>query len=143
MGGEDTTFEQEVELLRETEQVKSLVFKNYPGWRGAIQFVFSIWNFSAAFKIIRAIREFQPEVIHVHNFHYAIGPLIIRTARKKNIPVVLTVQNFRLLCPSGTLYYKGHLFLDSLNAAFPWKAVVRFIMTRWLKPFGWPLLFGF
>jgi glycosyltransferase involved in cell wall biosynthesis len=140
-GGEDTVFEQELELLSQTEEVQALTFQNYSGWRGALQFLMSIWNVSSAAKIKKAIRQFQPRVIHVHNWHYAVGPLVVRTAKKSKIPIVLTVQNFRLLCPSATLLFKGKLFTDSIHASFPWKAVRNkvyrnsFLQTLWLAFF--------
>jgi glycosyltransferase involved in cell wall biosynthesis len=142
-GGEDTTFEQELELLCQTELVKPLLFKNHSGWKGAIQFVLFIWNIFAASKVKKNIRQFNPDVIHVHNWHYAIGPLVIRTARKKKIPVVLTVQNYRLLCPSATLLVKGKLFLKSIYSSFPWKAVRQkayrdsYVLTFWLSFVIW------
>jgi glycosyltransferase involved in cell wall biosynthesis len=143
MGGEDTVFEQESELLSLTEEVKTLTFHNLPRWKGALQFFFSIWNIFSVAKIKKAIREFNPQVIHVHNWHYAIGPLIVRTANKKEIPLVLTVHNYRLLCPSGILLYKNSLFLDSIHTSFPWKAVRKkvyrgsLIQTFWLAFIIW------
>jgi glycosyltransferase involved in cell wall biosynthesis len=135
-GGEDTTFEQETELLGQTEEVKTLVFQNHAGWRGAIQFFLSIWNVFSANRIRKAAVAFRPDLIHVHNWHYAVGPIGVRTAHKMKIPVVLTVQNFRLLCPSATLLYKDELFLDSIHASFPWKAIgKKLYRNSWLQTF--------
>jgi glycosyltransferase involved in cell wall biosynthesis len=142
-GGEDTTFEQETRLLRQTEEVETLVFQNLSGWRGAVQFFMSIWNFFSAYKIRRAIRRFRPDIVHVHNWHYAIGPVVVRTVHNRRIPVVLTVQNFRLLCPSAALLYNNTLFLDSITASFPWKAISKrvyrdsYIQTFWLAFIVW------
>ncbi|MEO6962120.1 MAG: glycosyltransferase family 4 protein [Puia sp.] len=142
-GGEDTVFEQELELLGQTEQVRSLTFQNFSGRKGVVQFLLSAWNVFSAGKIKKAIRDFQPEVIHVHNWHYAVGPLVVRIAGKRNIPVVLTIQNFRLLCPSATLLYKGALFMDSVQASFPWTAVKKkvyrnsYFQTWWLACIIW------
>jgi glycosyltransferase involved in cell wall biosynthesis len=142
-GGEDTTFEEEVELLGKTEEIKTLIFKNYSGWKGAIQFLFSLWNLHSANKIKKIIGQFEPELVHVHNWHYAIGPIVIRSVHKRKIPVVLTIQNFRLLCPSATLLHQDSLFLDSIQAYFPWKAIQKkvyrnsFIQTFWLAFIIW------
>ena len=142
-GGEDTVFEQELELLGQSEQVRSLTFQNFSGGKGVVQFLLSAWNVFSAGKIKKAIRDFQPEVIHVHNWHYAVGPLVVRIAGKRNIPVVLTIQNFRLLCPSATLLYKGALFMDSVQASFPWTAVKKkvyrnsYFQTWWLACVIW------
>jgi glycosyltransferase involved in cell wall biosynthesis len=93
--------------------------------------------------MIKAINVFQPDVVHVHNWHFAASPSIIYAARKKKIPVVYTLHNYRLLCPSGILFHQGKLFLDSLQQNFPWKAVKRKVyrnsalQTFWLAFVVW------
>ncbi len=122
-GGEEAVFEQEYALLKKHQEVRRLVFYNKSGLCGAMQFFFSIWNIRAATKVRKTIRKNRPDVVHIHNWHFASGPLIIRTVKKMGIPVVLTLHNYRLLCPSATLFYKDHIFTDSLYTPFPWKAI--------------------
>jgi len=142
-GGEDGVFKLEQLLLGQREDVRTLTFQNLSGWRGASQFLRSLWNVSAAKKLKKVIAEYRPDVIHLHNLHFAIGPIAIRVANKAGIPVVLTLHNYRLLCPSTTLIYKGQLFTDSINASFPWKAVVNKVyrnsalQTFWLAFVVW------
>jgi glycosyltransferase involved in cell wall biosynthesis len=138
-GGEDVVFEQELELLKKTEEVRAISFQNEEGLRGGIQFVCSIWNFLAARKVREAIKEYRPDIVHVYNWHYATGPIIIRTALKAGCKVILSVGNYRLLCPSGTLTHKGKLFLASISKpGFPWNAVFHrvyrnsYFQTFWL-----------
>lgn len=136
-------FELERDLLTENNEVKTLVMQNLRGLRGLIQFIFSIWNISTATTLKKIIRDFKPEVIHVHNLHFAMGPLVIRVCRNHNIPVVMTLHNYRLLCPSATFQYKGHLFTDSLKTPFPWKAIrlrvfrKSLLQTFWLAFVVW------
>lgn len=142
-GGEDTVVSQEHRLLSETEEVDVLTFRNRRGWKGLIQTALSPWNFWAARSLRKAIRQFKPDVIHVHNLHYAVGPLAIRVAKRMGIPVVMTLHNYRLLCPSATLFYQGGPFTDSVTAAFPWRAVANgvhsnsVIKTFWLAATNW------
>ncbi len=142
-GGEEVVFHQEQKYLERTEEVQTLTFHNKPGFRGAIQFLLSVWNIFGARKVKKAIREFRPDVIHVHNWHYGIGPIIIRVAKKRGVPVVLTMHNYRLICPSAILLSDDQIFMDSMKAAFPWKAVWRKvyrnsrIQTFWLAFVIW------
>jgi glycosyltransferase involved in cell wall biosynthesis len=142
-GGEDFVFEQEQKLIGESEQVRALAFVNRPGMRGALQFFLSIWNIGAARTLKRAIREFQPDVIHCHNLHFGIGPVAIRVANKMGIPVVMTLHNYRLICPSGTLLLNGAIFTESVHSAFPWKAIRQKVyrnsvpLTFWLAFVNW------
>ena len=122
-GGEDLVFSQDKELLSRSGEVHTLTFHNRSGWRGGLQFLASIWNIGAAKKLKKVIDEFKPDVVHLHNLHFAIGPIAIRTIRKKGIPMVATLHNYRLVCPSTTLLFKGKVFTDSLKASFPLRAI--------------------
>ncbi|RXK87342.1 glycosyltransferase [Filimonas effusa] len=142
-GGEDLVFEQESALLMQKHEVRKLVFKNNSGIKGAIQFLFSIWNPVSSAPLKKMIRTFKPQIIHIHNFHFALGPLVIRVANRRGIPVVLTLHNYRLLCPSATLLKDGKIFSDSINSGFPWKAVFAgvyrnsVLQTFWLAYINW------
>ncbi|KAF2332513.1 glycosyltransferase [Flavobacterium daemonense] len=142
-GGEDAVLEQELELLKQNHVVEVLRFQNQDGWKGAFQFLFSIWNIDSASIIKKKIREFNPDVVHVHNWHFAIGPLVFREVKKLGVPVFHTIHNYRLLCPSGILLYKGKLFTESLHQSFPWKAIrykvyrSSILLTFWLSFVVW------
>jgi hypothetical protein len=66
-GGEDAVVEQEMELLKQNYSVEILRFQNLGGWKGALQFLCSIWNRRAANKVRKKIQEFKPDVVHIHN----------------------------------------------------------------------------
>jgi glycosyltransferase involved in cell wall biosynthesis len=53
------------------------------------------------------------------------SPSIICTAKKWGLPVIVTLHNYRLLCPSATLFHNGQLYLKSLRLSFPWGAVFK------------------
>jgi len=110
-------------LLKKNYTVESLFFQNKAGFKGGLQFLTSIWNIKSAKRVQQKIAAFKPDVIHLHNWHFASGPLIIRCINKLGIPIVHTLHNYRLLCPSGILLNKQELFLDSLQQDFPFSAV--------------------
>lgn len=127
-GGEDTVFKQESELLAADHDVEILTFQNKKGWKGALQTLFSFWNIVAAYRVRKRIKNFKPEVVHIHNTHYASGPIILRTIHKLGIPLVMTLHNFRILCPSAILYHDQQLFLSSLKENFPWTAIKKKVL---------------
>jgi glycosyltransferase involved in cell wall biosynthesis len=137
-GGEDVVFDQETEILREIGVTKKILFKNETGWKGFIQFLSYPFNKRAAKKITQEINAFQPDIIHFHNLHYAIGPYVIRKIHRMRIPMVMTLHNYRLICPSATLYYNGHIYTNSIQAGFPWHATLHgvhehsIIKTAWI-----------
>lgn len=54
---------------------------------------------------VRAMREAlereKPDVVNVHNLYPFISPKALRECRKAGVPVVMTIHNFRLMCPTG------------------------------------------
>lgn len=137
-GGEDSVFKQESSLLRSGgNEVREIKFYNSTGIKGLIFFLKSVWNFSSSKIILRQIHLFEPDIIHFHNIHFTIGPLILRLIKPLNIPIVMTLHNYRLLCPSATLFSHGDIFLKSINQKFPWVAVKKriyrnsFFQTFW------------
>ena len=142
-GGEDAVVIQETALLKQSHDVEVLYFQNETGIKGMFQFLGSIWNLSAG-RIVRSkINQFQPDVVHLQNFHFASGPVIIRLIHKMGVPMVQTLHNYRLLCPSAILLHDNQLFLDSLQQKFPWSAIRKRVyrksslLTFWLAIVFW------
>lgn len=77
-----------------------------------------IFGFGYLHKIQKEIRLFKPDVVHLHNLYPLIGPRIIRKIKNLNIPLVMTIHNYRLKCSNGVLYRNEHtctLCLDTLT----------------------------
>lgn len=59
----------------------------------------------------RAMREAigreRPDVVNVHNLFPFIGSAALRECRAAGVPVVMTVHNFRLICPTGLFMRDG------------------------------------
>lgn len=142
-GGEDVVVDHEIELLRQKHDVKVYFTNNHKGFKGALQTFLSPFNFIESAKIQSEILDFNPDIVHIHNTHYSIGPLIIRTINRMKIPIVMTLHNYRLLCPTAILAHNNHIYLKSLEEDFPWSAVKdkvhnnSFIKTFWLAWTYW------
>jgi glycosyltransferase involved in cell wall biosynthesis len=143
-GGEDVIFSTEVNLLKQDQEVAFYEIQNSTGFWGLLQYVFMVCNVYQANKILKKIELFKPDVVHIHNLHFAIGPWVIRTIKRKlNLPIVKTINNFRFLCPSATFLIKNKLDISSLNQTFPtqaiWKKAYKnsFLLTFWLAFNNW------
>jgi len=139
-GGEDTVFRQDVQELGKRHEVEVFTRKNSKGWKGLLQYLFYPFNLLAGREIAKRTRRFRPDVVHVHNLHYAIGPWAVRRLHKLGVPVVMTLHNYRLICPSATLFLRGKLFESSLNEDFPWTAIRKRALE---KSFAKTFLTGF
>ncbi|RYY55545.1 MAG: glycosyltransferase [Chitinophagaceae bacterium] len=136
-GGEDSVVREEMELLRnQGVEVQLLGFdNNRHKMRDLLLLPFNFFSYS---RVRRACRRFKPDLAHVHNTHFAGSGSVFAALKKSNLPFVATLHNYRLLCPSAILYNNGQLFLDSVNSAFPWKAIREkvyrnsMLLTAWL-----------
>ena len=123
-GGEDTTVESDGELLRNAgHEVYLHEERNAPDAAGAIrQLARSPWNTAAARRLGRAIDRFSPDLVHVHNTWFALSPAVVATAHRRGLPVVMTIQNYRLVCVSANLFRDGALCEDCVGSG-PWAGV--------------------
>lgn len=70
-------------------------------------FVSGIWCPSGIKAMREAIEKERPDVINVHNLYPFISPAALRECKKAGIPVVMTIHNFRLICPTGLFMRDG------------------------------------
>lgn len=54
-----------------------------------------------------ALRREKPDVVNVHNLYPFISPAALRECKKAGVPVVMTIHNFRLMCPTGLFMRNG------------------------------------
>jgi glycosyltransferase involved in cell wall biosynthesis len=77
---------------------------------GKIRAFFSgIYNPFSRRAFARFLKVHKPDLVHVHNLLPLISPAILPECRRQNIPVVMTVHNFRLVCPNGLLFSRKQL----------------------------------
>jgi len=57
------------------------------------------YNPSAIAAAEKAILEFKPDVIHLHIFYGRLSNSILGVFKKYNLPVVMSVHEYRMLCP--------------------------------------------
>lgn len=106
-GGEDVALGLEVRLLQEKGHVVSTLLFDNEGMDGFVKKVErgvqALYNRRSARIVARAIREFQPELVHVHNLFFMASPSVIRVAARHGLPVVVTLHNYRLICANALL----------------------------------------
>lgn len=66
----------------------------------ALDVIYSKTNYK---KMIEAIEDFKPDVIHVNNFQRQLSASIIKAANDKKIPVVFTAHDVQAICPGITM----------------------------------------
>ncbi len=54
-----------------------------------------------------ALQREKPDVVNVHNLYPFISPAALFECKKAGVPVVMTIHNFRLMCPTGLFMRDG------------------------------------
>ena len=128
-GGEDTVFYAEANLLEEHgHEVRRLAFSNKSVksiWQKLEAAFGVVYNIRSAKVIERELKTFKPDVVHVHNFFPLISPAVFYVCHKYKVPVVMTLHNYRLICPSALLHYNGRVQLENVNKTFPVGAILK------------------
>ena len=88
--------------FKELNQEKSI----FTGLQVAIRVVYSK---EARKKFSKLLDRFQPDIVHLQNIHGHITPSIIFEAKKRNLPVVWTLHDYKMVCPNT------HFLIDATN----------------------------
>ena len=106
-GGEDGYVRQQVELLGRNHAVELLARSNSELAGGLSTLRGMTYSLGIRAEVDSLIRDFRPDVIHLHNAYPSLGPSVHLAAKKRSIPLVMTVHNFRLRCPNGYMFTEG------------------------------------
>lgn len=69
-------------------------------------FFSALYNPASIRGVSRILKEFSPEIVHIHNLYPLLSPSVLPAIRESGVPIVMTVHNYRLLCPNGLFYNK-------------------------------------
>ncbi len=61
-----------------------------------------LYNRSAREAARRVLREFRPEVVHVHLYHGQLSPAVLTPFEDAGVARVVTAHNYRMVCPTGS-----------------------------------------
>jgi glycosyltransferase involved in cell wall biosynthesis len=109
-GGEDRVVELETSLLeRHGHNVLPYVLDNASITDGnpLALAARTIWNRDVHREISRSIVRERIDVVHVHNTLPLVSPAVYYAAAAAKVPVVQTLHNYRMVCPSAVLMREG------------------------------------
>lgn len=138
--GEGVIVNNEAKLLRTYGvDVALLILDNtHNFYKTLLYILLAPFNIISFFKVYRKIKFCKPNVVHVHNWHFTLSPSVFIATRLLKVKTVHSLHNYRLLCPSATLFVKDKLFLNSITRLFPVKAIRNkvykesYLLTLWL-----------
>jgi glycosyltransferase involved in cell wall biosynthesis len=75
--------------------------------RKAKAFVQGIYSVEARRNLERLVQDFRPDLAHAHCINYQLSPSIFDVFRRSDVPLVVTMHDFTLVCGAGTLQIDG------------------------------------
>jgi len=135
-GGEDASFDNEVQLLRlHGVEVREYIrdnrdISNSPGLKLGLR---TVWSSEDYHSIRRTIQGFNPDVVHFHNNFPLISPAGFFAAGDEGVPVVQTIHNYRIMCPAANLFRNGKVCEDCVGKTPPLTGV-RYACYRGSRP---------
>lgn len=68
-----------------------------------------VWSPASASGLAAALERFVPDVVHAHNVYHQLSPSILRECHRRGVPVVMTLHDYKLVCPNYQLLDHGRL----------------------------------
>lgn len=119
-GGEDQVVDDEVALLRRRgHSVELFVRENtaLESMSAPRVAAHTLWSASVARAFGERLQAFQPELVHVHNTFPMLSPSVFWQCARRQVPVVQTLHNFRLLCADATFLRDQRICQDCLGGS--------------------------
>lgn len=126
-GGEEESYELEAKILRENGHQVDLYQDHNSRLHGlslANAALKTVWSKEAFHAVGQRLTQEKYDIVHVHNFFPLISPSVYYAASHAKVPVVQTLQNFRLLCPNALFLREEKVCEDCLGKLIPYPSVI-------------------
>lgn len=84
----------------------------------AINFPRMVYNRRAKQEMARLIEDFKPDIIHAFAIYVQLTPAILDAAREAGVPVVMSCNDYKHICPNYKLYHHGKVCEECKGGKF-------------------------
>lgn len=128
-GGSETAFFQSAQLLQERGHqviffsmdhprnraaresphfVPRIDFERMGGFREKARAVMRIlFGHGVQVNLDELLRAEKPDIAHLHNIYHHLSPAIISTLKRHKVPVVMTLHDYKVVCPNYRMFVRG------------------------------------
>lgn len=104
--GEEAVVDRQISLFQEMGHQVSVYRKTTEGLRGTAWGNFKgllqgFYSPGAVSEIKQIMKNSKPDVVVIHNLYPYISPAVLKHIKRAGVPIVMTVHNYRLMCPTG------------------------------------------
>jgi glycosyltransferase involved in cell wall biosynthesis len=120
-GGEDVVFEQEGRLLQQhgheviTYQRSNHELEQMSALKRLARLKQAVSAKDSKRDVRQLLHKHKPDLVHVHNTFMMISTSVYEECCEMRVPVIQTLQNYRLLCPAAFFYRDGHVCEECTN----------------------------
>ena len=142
--GEETAVYAQIELLKKKGHQVFLYFRSSEEIETmtlgkARALLSSLYNSKSIKDIEQIIASKKPDLVHIHNLYPLISPAILPYIKAKNLPIVMTVHNYRLLCPNGLFFVNNEVCEKCTQNGKEINAVINNCEKSTLKSLGYAI----
>jgi Glycosyltransferase len=84
-----------------------------------------VYSRSVKERFTQAIRTFKPDLVHVFSINVHLTPSILAAAHEAGVPIVMSCNDYKHICPNYKLYHHGRICTDCMGGKFYMAAVNR------------------
>jgi glycosyltransferase involved in cell wall biosynthesis len=77
-----------------------------------------VWSPSARRGMDAVLEAFRPDVVHLHNIYHQLSPSVLRPLAEQGIPAVMTLHDYKLVCPTYLFLSQGRVCEACLDGHF-------------------------
>lgn len=66
-----------------------------------------LYSFEAKKRLSKLLDKYPIDIAHLHNIHYHISPSILHELKKRKIPVIMTLHDYKMACASYLMLANG------------------------------------
>lgn len=144
VGGEEKVVEFQKQLLESKGHVVKVYYRNYNEMNlwflGKLGGLFtSIYNPRSIGDLKKIIKDFKPQIAILHNLLPIISPAIINLLKSKGVQTYQIVHNYRLMCPIGIFFSKGHICEKCTKGFREWNCLINNCTENYFASFSFSL----
>jgi len=92
-----------------------------------------IYSLEAKRRFRKLVKDFHPDVIHIHNIYHQLSPSILAVAKQFRIPVVMHLHDYKLVCPNYQLFVDNQICYRCRKHRYCQAIKHRCFQGSWLK----------
>lgn len=111
-GNASSTVPKDVHLLDAPNYKSGSFFKK------ALSLPTSIYDLNKQRQVAQIIERFKPDILHIFAINVHLTPAIVFAAKQAGVPVVVTMNDYKHICPNYKLYHHGKVCRDCEGEKF-------------------------